>query len=148
MKKHIGFIGLGRMGSNMVLNLIDKKYKVVVYNRSPEATKKLAKKSRVTESHSIEEFVKKLSKPRIVWIMVTAGKPVESVINSLIPSLNIGDTIIDGGNSYYEDSIRRYKMLKKKGINFLDVGVSGGLEGARNGASLMRVGVRKDFKRT
>jgi len=148
MKKQIGFIGLGRMGSNMVLNLIDKKYKVIAYNRSPEPTRKLAKKSGVIGSYSIEEFVKKLPKPKIIVIMVTAGKPVESIIKSLIPLLSRGDIIIDGGNSYYENSIKRYKILKKKGIHFLDVGVSGGLEGARHGASLMIGGDKKVFKRT
>ena len=82
-------------------------------------------------AYSLEDLSNKLPKPKIIVIMITAGKPVESVIKSLIPLLNRGDIIIDGGNSYYENSIKRYKMLKKKGINFLDVGVSGGLEGAR-----------------
>jgi len=146
--KEIGFIGLGKMGGNMVLNLIDKKYKVVVYNRSPEATKKLSKKGNVIASYDLQEFMKKTPRPRVIWIMIPAGKHVDIVIQKLLPYLSKGDIIIDGGNSYYENSIKRYKMLKKKDINFLDVGVSGGLEGARHGASLMIGGDRKVFKKT
>ena len=147
MKKQIGFIGLGKMGKNMVLNLIDKKYKVIVYNRSPEPTRKLAKHKEIIPSYDLQEFVKKISKPRIVWIMITAGKAIDSVINKLIPLLSKGDTIIDGGNSFYENSIKRYKKLKKKSINFLDVGVSGGIEGARNGACIMVGGDKKIFRK-
>lgn len=147
MKKQIGFIGLGKMGENMVLNLVDKKYRVVVYNRSPEPVKKLARHKGVIPSYDYEEFVKKIPKPRTIIIMVTAGKPVDSVIKELSKKLNKGDIIIDGGNSYYEDSIRHYKKLKKKGINFLDMGTSGGLKGARNGSSLMIGGDKKIFKK-
>ncbi|MCH7902586.1 NAD(P)-binding domain-containing protein [archaeon] len=116
MKKQIGFIGLGRMGSHMVLNLIDKKYKVVVYNRSPEPVKKLSKKNNVIASYDLEEFVGKIPKPRVVWIMITAGKAIDSVIDKLTSLLSKGDTIIDGGNSFYEDSIKRYEKLKKKNM--------------------------------
>ena len=147
MMKKIGFIGVGRMGGNMVLNLLDKKYKVVVYNRSPKSTKKLAKKKNVTASYDLQEFMKKTPRPRVIWVMIPAGKHVDIVIQKLLPYLSKNDIIIDGGNSYYEDSIRRYKMLKKKGINFLDVGVSGGLEGARHGASLMIGGNKNIFKK-
>ena len=147
MKKQIGFIGLGKMGENMVLNLVDKKYKVVVYNRSPNPVKRLSKKKNIIASYDLQEFVKKISKPRVVWIMITAGKAIDSVINKLIPLLSKGDTIIDGGNSFYENSIKRYKKLKKKSINFLDAGVSGGIEGARNGACIMVGGDKKIFKK-
>ena len=147
MKKHIGFIGLGRMGKKMVLNLIEKKYKVIVYNRSSEPTKRLAKRGAIA-SYSLEELSNKLPKPRIIVLMITAGKPVNDVIGKLVPSLSKNDIIIDGGNSYYEDSIKHYKMLKKKGINFLDMGTSGGLEGARHGASLMIGGDKNIFKKT
>ena len=147
MKKQIGFMGLGRMGENMVLNLLDKKYKVTIYNRSPEPVKKLSKKKNAIASYDLEEFVRKIPKPRVVWIMITAGKAIDSVIDKLTSLLSKGDTIIEGGNSFYEDSIKRYKKLKKKGINFLDVGVSGGIEGARNGACIMVGGDKKIFKK-
>jgi len=147
MKKHIGVIGLGKMGENMVLNLLDKKYKVVIYNRSTKPIKKLAKHKRVVPSYSLEEFSDKIPKPRIIILMVTSGKPVDGVISNLAPSLNKGDIIIDGGNSYYKDSIKRYKNLKKKGINFLDMGTSGGLKGARRGTSLMIGGDKRIFKK-
>ena len=146
MKKHIGLIGLGRMGNNMVLNLLSKKYKVVVYNRSPEPVKKMSRRGAIS-SYTLEEFVGNLPKPRIILMMVTAGKPVSMVIKSLIPLLSKGDIVIDGGNSYFKKSIKRYKKLKKKGINFLDMGTSGGLEGARNGASLMIGGEKKVFNK-
>ena len=147
MKKQIGFIGLGKMGENMVLNLSGKGYKVVVYNRSSGPVRKLAKKKNVIPSYSIEEFVKELPKPRTIIVMVTAGKPVDAVLKSLEPLLNRGDIVIDGGNSYYEDSVRRHKELKRKGIHFLDMGTSGGLLGARHGASLMVGGEKKVFKK-
>ena len=147
MKKHIGFIGLGRMGQNMVLNLLDNKWKVTIYNRSPEKVKKLSKKKNIIPSYSLEEFIKKIPKPRIIWLMVTAGKATDAVINQILPYSSKGDTIIDGGNSFYEISMNRGKKLKKKGIHFLDVGVSGGLEGARKGASLMIGGDKKIFRR-
>lgn len=147
MKKYIGFIGLGKMGENMVLNLIDKKYKVVVYNRSPEPTKKLARHKGIVPSYDYDEFVKKIPKPRTIVIMVTAGEPVDSVVKELSKKLSKGDTVIDGGNSYYEDSIKHYKELKKKGIDFLDMGTSGGLTGARNGASIMVGGDKKIYNK-
>lgn len=143
----IGFIGLGKMGSNMVMNLLDKKYKVTIYNRSSEPTKKLARKG-AKPSYSIEEFVSKIKdKPKIIWIMITSGKPVEETIKKLLPHLKKGDIIIDGGNSFYENSIKRYKMLKKKGIHFLDCGVSGGIGGARKGACMMIGGDKVIFKK-
>jgi len=146
MKKHIGFIGLGKMGENMVLNLLDKKYKVVVYNRSPEPVKQISRKGAIP-SYSVEDFVGKLSKPRVVWLMITSGKPIDAMIKKLLKYLSKGDIIIDGGNSFYETSIKRGRVLKRKGINFLDVGVSGGIEGSRRGASMMVGGDKKVFKK-
>ncbi|RMD67381.1 6-phosphogluconate dehydrogenase (decarboxylating), partial [Candidatus Pacearchaeota archaeon] len=102
----IGFIGLGRMGYNMVLNLLEHKVKVVAYNRSPEPTKKLARKG-AEAAFSIEELVSKLRKPRVVWVMVPAGKPVDEVVSKLLKLMDKGDIIIDGGNSFFKDSIRR-----------------------------------------
>ena len=146
MKKEIGFIGLGRMGSLMVENLLSKKYKIVAYNRSKEPVRRIAKKGAIA-SYSLEELIGKLKKPRIIVLMVTAGKPVDLVLNQLTGLLEKGDIVIEGGNSYYQDSIKRHNKLKKLGINFLDMGTSGGLEGARNGASLMIGGNKNIFKK-
>lgn len=142
----IGFIGLGKMGFNLVLNLHDKKIPVVVYNRSPEPLKKI-KKYGIETAFSIEELINKLPKQKIIWIMVTAGKPVDAVIKELLHYLKKDDLIIDGGNSFYKDSIRRYKYLKNKKINFVDIGTSGGLRGARHGACLTVGGDEKIFKK-
>ena len=142
----IGFIGLGRMGFNIVLNLHDKHIDVITHNRSPSPLKKI-KKHHVEIAYSIDELMGKLPKQKIVWIMVTAGKPVDLVIDELMPYLKPNDIVIDGGNSFYKDSIRRYKKLKQRKIHFLDIGTSGGLEGARHGACLTIGGDFKIFKK-
>ena len=142
----IGLIGLGKMGYNMALGLLDHRHKVVAYNRSPEPTRKLSKKGAIP-SYSYEELCKKLGKNKVILIMVPHGKPVDVVLKGLDKYLSKGDIVIDGGNSYYESSIKRYKMLKKKGVSFLDMGTSGGLEGARHGASLMIGGDKKSFRK-
>jgi 6-phosphogluconate dehydrogenase len=142
----IGFIGLGRMGENMALNLIEHRHKIVGYNRSPEPTKKLAKKGLIP-SYSIKEMLKNLPKQKIIWLMVPAGPSVNQTISKLSPHLRRGDILIDGGNSFFKDSQKRYKKLKKKGIHFLDVGTSGGISGARHGASMMIGGDKNIFKK-
>lgn len=142
----IGFVGLGRMGKNMVLNLVGNGHNVVAYNRSPDPTKKLARVRGVVASYSIEEMINELSGRKIIWLMIKSGRSVDDVIGKLISKLNKGDIIIDGGNSYFEDSIKRAKMLKKKGVHFLDCGVSGGISGARYGACMMIGGERAIFK--
>ena len=142
----IGFVGLGRMGFNMVLNLLDHKQKVVAYNRSSEKVKKIFKRGAIP-AYSLQELVKKLPKRKIIWLMVTS-KAVDAVLGDLIFLLSKGDIIIDGGNSFYKDSMRRYKKLKDHGIHFLDVGTSGGITGARHGACLMIGGDKKIFKKT
>ncbi|MBI2652272.1 decarboxylating 6-phosphogluconate dehydrogenase [Candidatus Woesearchaeota archaeon] len=142
----LGFIGLGRMGFNMVLNLHNKKIPVVAFNRSPEPAKQI-KKYGVEVAFSIEELMDKMPQQKIIWLMVTAGKPVDVVIKELLPHLKKEDIIIDGGNSFYKDSIRRYTFLKSKKIHFIDIGTSGGLKGARYGACLTIGGDEKIFKR-
>ena len=142
----IGFIGLGRMGFNIVLNLHDKKVPVVAYNRSPEPANQI-KKYGIDAAFSVEELLNKLPKQKIIWIMVTAGKPVDAVIEELVPYLKKDDIIIDGGNSFYKDSVRRYKFLKSRKIHFVDIGTSGGLKGARHGACLTIGGDKKTFKK-
>lgn len=132
----IGLIGLGRMGYNLALNLRDQNHQVVAYNRSIEKVKE-AETNGLIGAYSLEELVNKLETPRIIWIMVPAGQPVDDMIEGLLPLLNQGDIIIDGGNSNYKDTLRRYKYLKGKKINFVDVGTSGGISGARNGACMM-----------
>lgn len=142
----IGFIGLGRMGMNMVYNLKDKGVKVIAYNRSPEPLE-VVKKNGVEGVHSIREFVEILPKPRVILIMVTAGKPVDLIIEDLLKHIQKGDIIVDCGNSFYKDSIRRNKELAKKGLHYLDCGTSGGLAGARHGACLTIGGDEKIFRK-
>lgn len=130
----------------MVLRLLEKDIEVVVWNRSPEPREELAKEGAVAVE-TLDELVAKLETPRNIWIMVTAGEPVDEVINQLAEKLSPGDLIMDGANSYYKDTQRRGKMLLEKGIHFMDVGTSGGVESARNGACLMVGGTKEDFDR-
>jgi 6-phosphogluconate dehydrogenase len=135
MEKTLGFIGLGRMGLNMVTNLVEKDYRVVGYNRS-EGPRLEAAAVGVETVASIAELVAALPTPRVVWLMVTSSV-VDDVLAEVVPLLVPGDTVIDGGNSFYQDSLRRHKALAEKELHFLDCGTSGGLSGARNGASIM-----------
>lgn len=141
MSADIGLIGLAVMGQNLVLNMNDHGYKVAVYNRTTEKVDAFlngpAKGTEVIGTHSLEEFVKGLKTPRKVMMMVKAGVAVDNLIEQLIPLLEKGDIIIDGGNSHYPDTERRYKTLMEKGILFMGAGISGGEEGARHGPSIM-----------
>lgn len=141
MSYDIALIGLAVMGQNLILNMNDNGYKVVAYNRTTSVTHDFlegpAKGTHIVGAESYEEMVSKLSKPRKIMLMVKAGKPVDSVIETLLPLLDEGDVIIDGGNSNYPDSQRRAIDLKQKGIRFIGTGVSGGEEGARFGPSIM-----------
>lgn len=132
----IGLIGLGKMGYNLALNMRDHGHKVVAYNRTAEKVKE-AEKDGLVGVYSIEELVQKLSGRRVIWLMVPAGKTVDDMIDTLVPLLNKHDIIIDGGNSFYKDTLRRYQELKEKEIDFIDIGTSGGTSGARNGACTM-----------
>jgi 6-phosphogluconate dehydrogenase len=127
----LGMIGLGRMGANMVRRLIKGRHECVVYDAHPDAVKGLVNEGAVG-SGSLEEFVKKLSKPRAVWLMVPAGV-VDSALADLVRLLERGDIVIDGGNSYYVDDIRRAKELAAKGLHYVDVGTSGGVWGLERG---------------
>lgn len=144
MVSRIGFIGLGKMGSRMAENLLEKGFEVVLYARNADSMKPLAGKGSIATT-SYKEFAEKLPAPKMIFLMVTAGKPVDEVLNSLKPFLSSGDIIVDGGNSFYKDSMKRAKELAKRGVHFLDAGTSGGLEGARNGASIMVGGPREAF---
>jgi 6-phosphogluconate dehydrogenase len=140
-KADIGLIGLAVMGQNLVLNINDHGFKVVVYNRTTSKIdvflKGPANNTAITGAYSIAELITALKKPRIVMLMVKAGEVVDKFIEQLIPHLEPGDIIIDGGNSNYTDTNRRVEELGKKGLNFLGTGISGGEEGARNGPSIM-----------
>jgi len=142
----LGMIGLGKMGSNMAVRLQKAKHKVVVYDRAAEALKASVKEG-ATEAKSVEDLVKKLDTPRTVWVMLPAGKITEDTITQLTGLLDKGDTIIDGGNSKFTDDLRRAEELKGHGIEYMDVGTSGGIWGLIRGYSLMIGGEEKNFKR-
>jgi len=131
----IGMIGLGRMGSNMVRRLLKSGHECVVYNRSPEPVKKLVKEKAIGAS-SLADLVEKMEKPRAIWMMVPGGV-VEQVVADLLPLLEPGDILIDGGNSYYVDDIRRAKELAAQQIHYIDCGTSGGVKGLERGYCLM-----------
>lgn len=133
----IGLIGLAVMGQNLVLNMNDCGYKVAVFNRTvskvDEFIENEAQGTQVVGAHSIKELVRLLKRPRRIMLMVKAGDTVDQMIDQVVPHLEKGDIIIDGGNSHFPDSNRRTEQLKEKGILFIGTGVSGGEEGARKG---------------
>jgi 6-phosphogluconate dehydrogenase len=131
----LGMIGLGRMGANMVRRLVRHGHQCVVFDMSPNAVAELVKDN-ATGSASLADFVRKLERPRAIWLMVPAAV-VDRSIGDLLPLLESGDTLIDGGNSYYIDDIRRSKELAQNGINYLDVGTSGGVWGLERGYCMM-----------
>jgi 6-phosphogluconate dehydrogenase len=140
-KADIGLIGLGVMGENLVLNMESKGFSVAVYNRTVEKVDHFVngrgKGKKIIGTHSIEEFVASLKTPRRVMLMVKAGKPVDDFIEMVLPHLQPGDIIIDGGNSHFPDTIRRTKYVESKGLLYIGAGVSGGEEGALTGPSIM-----------
>jgi 6-phosphogluconate dehydrogenase len=123
----LGMVGLGRMGANMVRRLLRGSHRCVVFDMSPKAVEELVEETAIGAT-DLRDLVKKLEKPRAVWLMVPAAV-VDSTISELVPYLEAGDTLIDGGNSYYVDDIRRAKELASKGIHYVDVGTSGGVWG-------------------
>ncbi|MDP2654109.1 MAG: decarboxylating 6-phosphogluconate dehydrogenase [Candidatus Omnitrophota bacterium] len=148
MAKNLAIVGLGKMGAGMARRMLDQGWRVVGYNRSPDATRELAKDGLIP-AFSLKEMIDNLPGKKIVWLMVPAGKSVDEIISGkdgLVQYLKPGDLIIDGGNSYYKDTVARAKKLAKLGIGFLDCGTSGGPSGARTGACLMIGGKVKDFK--
>jgi 6-phosphogluconate dehydrogenase len=146
----IGIIGLGKMGSGIISRLISDNHEIVAFDTDPKIVEKLKGKN-VTTTNNLDEFIKKLknissNKNLIIWVMVPSGKPTEDTLNNLKDLVTEGDIIIDGGNSYYKDSIRRYKIFKSLNIHFLDVGTSGGIWGPQNGYCLMIGGEKKPYK--
>jgi len=142
----IGMIGLGRMGMNMGLRLLLGRHKVVAYNRTPEKVNEVVKKG-AKGAYTLEELVATLKPPRHIWIMLPAGMPVDDTVSKLKGLLQKGDTIIDGGNSFYKDDIRREQQLRPLGIHYMDAGVSGGIWGLKIGYCLMIGGEKKIYKR-
>jgi 6-phosphogluconate dehydrogenase len=139
----LGYIGLGKMGLSMVSRLVQKGHKVIAYARDPKSRVKARKKGVITPE-SIKDLVQSLESPRVIWLMVP-HMAVEDVLKEVIKYTSSGDLIIDGGNSFYEDSIHRSKQLTAHGLRFMDIGVSGGPSGAKNGACLMIGGNRRDY---
>jgi 6-phosphogluconate dehydrogenase len=132
----LGMVGLGRMGANMVKRLVANGHESTVFDMSPKVVQELAKEKGVTGSTSLEDLVSKLAKPRAIWLMIPAGY-VDDTLAKLVPLLASGDIVIDGGNSYYIDDIRRAKELEGKGIQYVDVGTSGGVWGLERGYCMM-----------
>lgn len=139
----LGTIGLGKMGSNLALNAVEKGIKVVGKDVNPKP--ELAKKG-IKVVSDFRTFVKSLAHPRVIYLSLPAGSVIDKVLAELVPLLDKGDVVMDGGNSFFRDSMKREKELSKKGIYFLDCGTSGGLEGARNGACFMVGGKEEGFK--
>ena len=132
----IGMIGLGRMGANMARRLMKGGHESVVFDRNAETVEALAKEG-ATGATSLEEVVEKLRVPRAVWIMLPSGAPTEETVGALSKLLSAGDAIVDGGNSFYKDDVRRSEMLKPSGIHYLDAGTSGGVWGLERGYCMM-----------
>src|SRR6202163_2625401 len=142
----LGMIGLGRMGGNMVRRLMRGGHQCVAFDLNPENVKALAGEGAAGAS-SMEEFVKNLTKPRAAWVMVPAGAATESTVMKLAGLMEPGDTIIDGGNSYFKDDIRRAKILKEQGLHYMDVGTSGGVWGIERGYCMMIGGSKESADR-
>src|SRR6202012_1798523 len=132
----IAMIGLGRMGAGISRRLISKGHSVVGYDRSADAVAAF-EKNKGTGAKSLEDVAQQLQKPRIAWVMLPNGSPTEETVKSLAAIFEKDDIIIDGGNSFYKDDIRRAKMLKEKGIHYVDVGTSGGVWGLERGFCMM-----------
>jgi 6-phosphogluconate dehydrogenase len=133
---HIGMVGLGRMGGNMARRLMRGGHQVVAFATDPAAVQRLRGEG-ATGTTTLDDFVAKLGRPRVAWVMVPAGGPTEQVVKDVAARMEPGDTIIDGGNSYFKDDVRRARALEPKGIHYVDVGTSGGVWGLERGYCLM-----------
>ena len=142
----VGYIGLGKMGKNMVVRLLENNIEVAAWNRSSGPREEVEKAGAQTFS-TVEALVAHLQSPKIIWLMLPAGQATDDLFQQVIPLLSVGDTVIDGANSFFKDTLTHAGQAKKRGISFIDVGVSGGPEGARHGACLMIGGSKDDVKR-
>ena len=140
----LAMIGLGRMGMNMVRRLLQGGHEVVAYNRTPQKTEAIAREG-ATAAYSLSELAEKTSTPRVVWMMLPAGPPVDEHLVQLGDLLSAGDVVVDGGNTYYKDDVRRAAMLEEKGLRYLDAGVSGGIWGLKVGYCLMIGGPKEVY---
>ncbi len=145
-KMKIGYIGLGKMGKNMVLHLLEQGVEIVAWNRSPQPREEVAAVGAIT-CETIEELISKLETPRIVWLMLPAGEVTDQIIDEVLPLLEPEDLLIDGANSFYKDTLKRNEKITAKKVHFMDIGVSGGPNGARNGACLMIGGLKEDYEK-
>jgi len=141
----LAMIGLGRMGMNMVRKLLQGGHEVVAYNRTPQKTEEIAREG-ATAVYSLSELPDRLSRPRLVWMMLPAGSAVDEHLLQLTEILSPGDIVIDGGNTFYKDDIPRAAMLEEKGVRYMDVGVSGGIWGLKVGYCLMIGGPREVYR--
>src|SRR5262249_49495397 len=132
----LGMIGLGRMGANMVRRLMRGGHACVAYDRNAENVKLIAREG-AAAAMSLDEFVAKLAPPKVIWLMLPAGQPTEETVVALSERLSAGDVLIDGGNSYFKDDVRRSSSLKPKGISYLDIGTSGGIWGLERGYCML-----------
>jgi 6-phosphogluconate dehydrogenase len=142
----IGLVGLGKMGFPLALNLHDKSFEVIAFDVATQSRENVAKEG-VGVAESLAELVLKLTAPRVIWLMIPSGEIIDNVIEELVPMLSPNDTLIEGGNSFYKDSIKRHNLLKARGVHFLDCGTSGGVSGARNGVCAMIGGDKAVFER-
>lgn len=142
----LGMVGLGRMGGNMVRRLMRGGHQCVVTDLNPQNVQEMAKEGAVGSS-SLDDFVSRLTKPRAAWVMVPAGDPTEKTVMALAEKFEAGDTIIDGGNSYFKDDVRRSQKLKERGIHYIDVGTSGGVWGLERGYCMMMGGPKEAVER-
>jgi 6-phosphogluconate dehydrogenase len=142
-----GFVGLGRMGANMVERLATGGHTLVVYDRDPEAVRRVTEKTQAAGVRSLAELVEALEPPRVVWVMVPAGDATETTLLTLKASLGPGDVVVDGGNSNFRDTLRRAQSLLERGIQLVDAGTSGGVWGLRNGYCLMVGGTPEAYAR-
>ncbi len=146
-EKDVGLIGLGVMGQNLALNLHHHGYSVVVYNRTAQRTREFEKQhDELRAAYSIPEFLQNLKKPRQIFLMVTAGEAVDATISTLADSLSPNDVLMDGGNSFFQDTERRGRELERQGVRYLGVGVSGGEEGALKGPCIMVGGSKEGYE--
>lgn len=142
----IGIVGLGKMGANIARRLSREDFKLVLFDQHTETTKNLAREIGAMPANSLNDLVNALPKPRRIWLMLPSGEPTQSTINSLTTILHPNDLLIDGGNSFYKDSLQRGKVLKSNGIEYVDAGVSGGIWGEKNGFALMLGGSKESIQ--